>query len=249
MVVALARPSVETAFAHIERRFGTGALFSGAAAAERRAGRRIPLGIPSLDALIGGGAVAGEPLAISASESSGAVTLALRAAGSAQQRGGEIAWIDPARSFDALAATRAGIDLDRLLLVRCAPTEIPFAAATLARAGAFVLIVLDLGARMPLARSRDALIRSAVAQLRAAGGAALVLAGERAQRGGFSLMIRLRRVEWLRASGRLVGWRSLAAPAHAAASASLCFLPLAVPTTEFVDEGMQARERHLEATA
>lgn len=247
-MAALAEPAVESAFARLERRFGTGVLFAGPAAAQRRAARRIPLGTPSLDALLEGGAVAGEPLVISGSESSGAVTLALHAAGSAQQRGGEIAWIDPTRSFDALAATRAGIDLERLLLVRCASTDVTFAAATLARARAFVLIVLDLGARVSAA-PKDVLSGPTVAQLRASGGAALVLAGERAQRGAFSSMIRLRRVEWLRASGRLIGWRSLATSAHAAMSASLSFFPLAAPSTELVDERARVSDVPLEATA
>jgi hypothetical protein len=248
-VVALAKPALENAFALLERRFGAGALSSGATAAERRAARRFPFGVASLDALLDGGAVAGEPLAISATDSSGALTLALRAAASAQQRGGEIAWIDPSRSFDALSAMRAGIDLERFLVVRCAPAEIAFTARTLARASVFVLIVLDLGSRVSSTRSMDELSGSALAHLRAARGATLVLGGEREQRGAFSSVIRLRRVEWLRAAGRIVGWRSLVTPAHAVASASLSFLPLATPSTELIDGGLQPGEVRLEATA
>lgn len=245
------------ALGRLEGRFGSGIVLPGPRARERRDSRRVSLGVASLDALLDGGIVAGEPLALRGSTTSGALTLALRAIASAQARGGEVAWLDLARSFDVVAAMRAGADLERLLLLRPPRESAALALSALARSGAFSLVVVDLGpgvlsrGRSDLARGdgRDGglALRSGVsahlAQALVQAGAnkvpTLVLA-ERDARVDLPAL-EARRVEWLRWRGRIVGWRSQVSVAHSVRAASLCFLPLALPPADLVDEGLRAR--------
>lgn len=241
-----------SAVTRLEERFGTGAVLTGAEASEREASRRMSLGIASLDALLDGGLLAGEPLALLGAPTSGALTLALEAAAAAQARGGEVAWLDPSRSFDPLAAARLGVDLARLLLLRVAGDEIPFTATTVARSAAFVLLVIDLGPRFAQRCSIGALA-PVVAQGRAAGVATLVLA-ERAERSIALPSVELRRTGWVRQkeavaslhAGRVVGWRSLARCGYRAEVARLSFAPLALPSAPLVDEGLRTMPRVME---
>lgn len=239
------------AISRLEERYGNGVVLPGGAREERRALRTIPFGIASLDALLEGGVVAGEPQLLLGAPSSGVTTLALALAASAQGSGGEVAWLDPVGCFDPLAATRGGVDLARLLLIRGAHGDaLAFAANVVARSSAFVLVVLDLP--LGVARADAGAIATVVARARAAHVALLVL-GDRAgaPRGRSAsaplAVIELRRVEWLSLGGRLIGWRSEASRLHERRVASLAFAPLALPPRLVVDEGL--REVTLRALA
>lgn len=225
------------ALGRLEERYRSGVVLPGGRAAEWRALRRVPFGVASLDALLEGGVVAGEPAALVGHGSTGTVTLAHVLVASAQSRGGEVAWLDPLRSFDPLAASRAGVDLARLLLVRAAGDALVFAAGILARSSAFVLIVLDLGASFAPVQASVAVLDATVARVRASGQALLVLGDRAPSRHSFTT-VAVRRREWLRERGRIVGWRSLATRPHDDRAASLLFAPLALPRRTLVDEGV-----------
>jgi recombination protein RecA len=105
------------AIARIEGRFGVHALARGGTS-ERHRGELVIATKSSLDRVIGGGLIAGEPIAFVGPPSVGKLHLALRATASAQAQGGMAAWIDPTASFDPLAAERASVDLERLIVIR-----------------------------------------------------------------------------------------------------------------------------------
>lgn len=228
------RGALATALARLEERFGDGAVLSAVEAAERQSARRISLGVASVDELLDGGIAAGEPLALLGAPSSGAATLALTAARAAQSSGGEVAWLDPARSFDALAASRCGVDLERLLLLRADGDDIPFVATTVARSAAFVLLVIDLA----FSRASVDALAPVVPQTRAAGVATLIVAANPGRRLALP-SLEVRRVGWLRRAGRTIGWCAIAARRHRSDVARLSFAPLALPPSLVVDEGLR----------
>jgi hypothetical protein len=239
VAVAARHAQLEDALGRLADRFGQGTVLPGDHAAERRAHRRIPFGFRSLDTLLEGGLVPGEPLVVLGARSTGTQTLALRAVASAQLRGGDVAWIDAGSCFEPLSATRAGIALDRLLVVRCVPSQIAFVTATLARAAAFTLIVVDLGS--PLVRGAAIeLVAPALPHLRAATAPTLVIAEQQANAEALPAL-EVRRIEWLRVGERVVGWRSQVTRPHLVHAAFVAFLPLALPPRELVDEGIRLR--------
>ena len=237
--------ALERALARLESRFGTGVAQFGARAAERRARSIVPSRVGSLDALLGGGLVAGEPRLLVGGPTSGALTLALRAVASAQDAGGEVAWIDAARCFDPLAAERAGVDLERVFLFRGAGDAAVHAAVTVARSSAFVLLVVDLGPRFTATLSVDALA-PVLAQVRARGGMPLLVVSEDRGRRLALPSLELRQGDWLRSAGRLVGWRATVTRAYGDEAASFAFAPLALPQVDVADEGLRASERRAE---
>src|SRR5437762_11645129 len=97
----------------------------------------------SLDRVIAGGLAAGEPVAFVGPASVGKLTLALRAAASAQSQGGMVAWIDPTASFDPLAAERNGVDLERLVVVRAPRDATALATAAARRRDRLRLVAVD----------------------------------------------------------------------------------------------------------
>ena len=228
------------AIARLEERYGTGVVLPGGEREERVATRKLRFGIASLDALTEGGIAAGEPFALVGSGSSGALTLAMWLAQSAQHAGGEVAWLDASASFDPLAAARADVDLERLLLVRAEDEELAFVASVVTRSSAFVLVVADIvGAHVS-----SETLATVVARARAAHVPLVVLTDHAFPRVPMPAL-ELRQREWLYLAGRLVGWRSEASLAHDARSASLAFAPLALPPRALIDEGI--RECRLEA--
>src|SRR3989440_4075511 len=112
----VAAKGLASAIARIEGRFGVHALARGGTSERHRSDLVIPTK-SSLDRVIGGGLVAGEPIAFIGPPSVGKLQLALRATASAQEQGGMAAWIDPTASFDPLAGQRASVDLERLVIV------------------------------------------------------------------------------------------------------------------------------------
>jgi hypothetical protein len=151
--------------------------------------------------------IPGELTEIIGPASSGRTSLLLAALANTTARGGVAALIDVEEALDIRSAVRSGVDLDRLLWVRCGqrPVTALRGADLLVRCPGFALIVVDFGrrwCRMPLtaafrlkltARQRG--IALLVASRRRTLGAAAAFAVEAAQA----------RSEWVgRAPARLV---------------------------------------------
>jgi len=134
----------------------------------------------------------------------GATTLALGSLAAAQAAGGVVAYLDPAGSLDPATASRLGVSLEWLLVVRPADAaEALELAAWLARDGRIDAMVLDLpvaGAVAP--RDLDRLARLLVRS----GGVTLLLTGG-AGREAAGVRVRLRRRAWLAVGRDLVGQR------------------------------------------
>jgi recombination protein RecA len=122
----------------------------------------MPVGIESVDALLEGGLPVGAISELTGPECSGRTSLAL--AFLAQHLASEhvCAWVDIADSLDPESAAASGIDLRRLLWVRCSNTLRDQSVKPLARldqalratdlllqVGGFGAIVLDLGGMSP----------------------------------------------------------------------------------------------------
>ena len=120
----------------------------------------VPSGIAAMDALTGG-----LPRAclteICGPASSGRTTLLLAALAAATRRGEFCAVVDASDALDPQSAAAAGVELDRLLWVRCGESspqkcleQLLRAADLLLESGGFGLIALDLGDLPPQAASR-----------------------------------------------------------------------------------------------
>jgi hypothetical protein len=205
------RAALAGAIASVEGRFGTHVLVHGAVV-ERRAGERRIQTDSSLDTLTPGLA-AGAPLAFVGTGSTGKVALAHRAAAGAQRDGGTVLWIDPSATFDPLAAMRAGVDLERVFVVRAKTRDdVLLAASAALRSDGFRLAVVDTGPQ--LAPSANGVRIDDLAPLlpivRSSPAALLVISDARAMRLAiptFSVV----RVAWGRRFGRTTGWTSLVA--------------------------------------
>ncbi len=199
------------AIARVEGRFGTHVLAHGAATERRATERRIQTD-SSLDALTPG-LSSGAPLAFVGTGSTGKVALAHRAAAGAQRDGGTVLWVDPAATFDPLAALRAGVDLDRLFVVRAKTRDaVLLAAGAALRSDGFRLAVVDTGP--PLAPSANVARIDDLAPLlpivRSSPAALLVLSDTRALRLAIPTFA-VTRVGWRERFGRTTGWTSLIA--------------------------------------
>lgn len=120
---------------------------------QRIEGQRIFTGIASLDALTGGlPRNALTQICASAKSSVGRTTLLVSTMAQLTSNQECCAWIDATDAFDPASAAAAGVDLSRLLWIRCdrsrrlKPIEQAFKAADiLVQNGGFGLITLDLG--------------------------------------------------------------------------------------------------------
>jgi hypothetical protein len=94
--------------------------------------------------------------------SSGSTGLLQAALAHATAAGSRVALVDGADTFDAPSAQGAGVDLDRLLWVRCGGqwNKAWSVADLLVRCGAFGLVALDLGGIEPGRRDPGAAVRS-----------------------------------------------------------------------------------------
>jgi len=191
------------AIAHIEGRFGVHALARGETS-ERRRGEIVIATKTSLDRVIGGGLAAGEPLAFVGPPSVGKLSLALRAVAGAQAQGGMAAWIDPTASFDPLAAERAGIDLERVMVVRAPRDAVALATASALRSEGFRLVVVDAGEQVFGGTDVDDLA-PALPAVRGSPAALLVIAAKRGRRVAVPAVV-FERVAWERRFDRTVGW-------------------------------------------
>ncbi len=79
-----------------------------------------PTGVTALDELLGGGLPLGAITEMIGPECSGRSAVALSFASHRTRAGSVCAWVDVSDAFDPESATAAGVDLSRLLWVRCA---------------------------------------------------------------------------------------------------------------------------------
>ena len=111
---------------------------------EKRAWEYVPSGIPPLDAAIGG-LPRGSIVEIFGAPSSGRTSLALTILSTLIQRGEVCALVDGTDAFDPESGAAAGIDLRRLLWVRCRNLDqVLRSADLLLQGGGFGAVVLDL---------------------------------------------------------------------------------------------------------
>jgi hypothetical protein len=192
------------AIARIETRYGTRAVARGDVAERRDDERRIRTG-GSLDRVTGGGIRAGEPLAFIGRATAGKLSLALSLAAAAQREGGMAAWIDASASFDPLAALRAGIELDRLVVVRATDAdEVRLAGSAVLRSEGYRLAVVDLG---PSFASRCAVddLAPLIPVVHGSPAALVIVAESRGRRLAIP-SVRVEPVAWQSRFGRTVGW-------------------------------------------
>ena len=164
-----------------------------------------PASRTSIAALGTGGWPRGALALLDAPAGSGATSLALGSLAACQAAGGLVAYLDPAGSLDPATASRLGIDLDWLLVVRPADAaEAVELAGWLAREGRIDAMVLDLADTLlprGLDRLADLLVRS--------GGVTLLLAGAGREAAGrvAGVRVALQRRAWLAVGRDLVGQR------------------------------------------
>ncbi|MEK7859868.1 MAG: hypothetical protein AAB284_00765 [Chloroflexota bacterium] len=191
------------AIARLEERFGARTVVTASTAEERAHERRFATGT-SFDRLAGGIASA-SALAFVAEGTSGKITLALRAVAGAQADGGMACWVDPSRSFDPLAAHRAGVDLPRLIVVRPSSRDgVLLAASAALRSEGFRLVVADLGPSFAAIAEVDDLA-PLLPLVRGSTSALLVLSDAPGRR----VLIptyEMERMAWERRFGRTSGW-------------------------------------------
>ena len=211
------------AIARIEGRFGVHALARGGTS-ERHRSELVIATKSSLDDVIGGGLVAGEPIAFIGPPSVGKLQLALRATASAQAQGGMAAWIDPTASFDPVAANRANVDLERLIVVRARGTAVALATAAALRSEGFRLVVVDVGDPLFGGTNVDD-IAPALSAVRGSPAALLVVAGEPGRRVAIPTFF-FERVAWERRFDRTVGWSFAVGRAHTSDRALFCVTSL-----------------------
>lgn len=107
--------------------------------------KRLPTGLPPLDALLGGGLPRGRLSEIAGKPGAGRTALACAIAAAATARGEIVGWVDPEDALDPETAATAGLHLERVLWVRPRRRgDARRAAELLLEAEGFGLVVLDL---------------------------------------------------------------------------------------------------------
>lgn len=136
--------SVAAAVEAIKERFGEGAIMK-LGEARKVDIDAIPTGSISLDIALGiGGVPRGRIIEIYGPESSGKSTLALHIAGSAQKKGGAVAYVDAEHALDPQYAKRLGVAIDDLLISQPDTGEQALdIVETLVQSAAIDLVVID----------------------------------------------------------------------------------------------------------
>jgi hypothetical protein len=163
----------------------------------------LSTGLPTLDALVGGGLPGGRITELAGLRSTGRTSLACAVAAAATRTGALVAWVDPDDALDPETAAGAGLLLTHVLWVRPRdPADALRATDLLLAAGGFGLIVLDLVRPEP-ARGFARWLRLSRAAERS-GTTLLVLSSERrvGTIAALGLEVTARRVEWSRGPGR-----------------------------------------------
>ncbi|WIA32067.1 hypothetical protein OEZ86_002919 [Tetradesmus obliquus] len=105
---------------------------------------RTPTGCLTLDKATGGGYPKGRIVEIFGPESSGKTTLAMHAIAEVQKQGGIACFIDAEHAFDAVYATRLGININDLMVCQPDHGEMAFNVMDeLVRSGVVNIIVVD----------------------------------------------------------------------------------------------------------
>ncbi|MGM9521324.1 MAG: recombinase RecA [Oscillospiraceae bacterium] len=138
------KKALETAISQIEKSYGKGSIMRLGAGMQVNVDA-LPTGSLSLDLALGiGGVPKGRIIEIYGPESSGKTTLALHIAASAQQRGGEAAYIDVEHALEPAYARALGVDIESLLISQPDTGEDALAITeTLVRSGAVDVVVVD----------------------------------------------------------------------------------------------------------
>lgn len=195
--------ALNEAISRLEGRFGARTVVTATVADRQARARRSATGT-SFDRLTGG-IEPGSAVALAGAGTCGKVTIALRAVAGAQREGGAALWVDPTRSFDPLAAQRAGIDLDRVLVVRAATSEaVLLAASSGLRSEGFRLVVIDLGPAFASATSVDD-TAPVLPHVRGSTAALVILTDAPATRLALPTFT-FERVAWEEHHGRTAGW-------------------------------------------
>ena len=144
---------VEALLARIGARIGvSGAVTTASTPGEQDAPRPVPVTLlawPGLgDVLPDGGLPRGVVELAAARALGGSTSVALAAVRAGQARGPRAwcAWIDPEGTLHAPGVVAAGVDLDRMLVVRSPRVEMGRVAVKVVASGAFEVIVVDVDA-------------------------------------------------------------------------------------------------------
>src|SRR5690242_3389926 len=84
---------------------------------------QAPTGIASVDALLGGGLPIGAVTELVGAECTGRTSLVLSFLARVTEAHKVCAWVDASHALDPLSAAAAGVDLARLLWIRCGSEE------------------------------------------------------------------------------------------------------------------------------
>jgi predicted ATP-dependent serine protease len=198
-----AAAALTEAIASLDVRFGARTVAAVTTQVERSQQRRS-FTDTSFDRM-SGGIAPGDVIALTGEGTCGKVTLALRAVAGAQRDGGMTMWVDPARSFDTLAAQRSGVDLARVLVVRPRTRdEILLAAGAGLRGDGFRMVVVDLGPSFAQICSADALA-PILPRVRGSTASLVVVSDLPALRISLPTFV-FERAGWESRHGRTTGW-------------------------------------------
>jgi len=138
------KKALETTMAHIQKRYGEGAIMK-LGQAQHLNVQAIPTGSLALDIALGvGGIPRGRVTEIFGPESSGKTTLCQHIIAEAQKQGGVAAFIDVEHALDPAYAARCGVDVDNLYISQPDTGEQALEIAeALVRSGAVDVIVVD----------------------------------------------------------------------------------------------------------
>jgi recombination protein RecA len=107
-----------------QRKFEAGFIGRGLEGFQRRAAVELqPSGVAELDAVLGGGFPRGSLVELCGSASSGRTSLAFSLLAQATERQEACAFIDVSDSLDPISLAAAGVELPRLLWIRCSEFE------------------------------------------------------------------------------------------------------------------------------
>jgi hypothetical protein len=201
---------LDTLLNNIHQRWGSQALRPLRAVSTQRP--LVPTGFPALDAMLGGGVPTGQVTELLGRPTSGKTTLAYHILARGQGERAFGIYIDLDRTFDPEYASRCGVCLERLFLIRpdTEPIALDIARELLAGDHAAV-IVLDMGHALPdvqqLYRLRAVLQRSGCAvvnliTLPDGADPAVSLRGSPAE-----LRLLATRQSWLRDQAEICGYR------------------------------------------
>ena len=139
------RKALDTAIGQIQKQFGTGSIMRLGESPTGIGAEVIPTGSLTLDAALGiGGLPRGRLVEVFGPEASGKTTIALQAVASAQEMGGQAAFIDAEHALDPIYAEALGVNLDELLISQPDAGEQALEIAEiLTRSGGIDIFVID----------------------------------------------------------------------------------------------------------